>query len=204
MEDYKPNSFRFKAEQQAKVEEKRVDKPVVTGKVITKKPSKVRKLAGEFISEDARNVKDYVFGEVLIPAIKKAISDIVRDGIDIILYGESGRSKKRSTADKVSYTRFSDRDYRSPRDVGPVVSSGFSYDDIILESRGEAQDVLDRMFEIVEQYGLVSVADLYELVGKTTHNYMVNRYGWTSLRNAEVERVREGYWIKLPRAMPLD
>lgn len=204
MEDYKPNSFRFKAEQQAKVEEKRVDKPVVTGKVITKKPSKVRKLAGEFISEDARNVKDYVFGEVLIPAIKKAISDIVRDGIDIILYGESGRSKKRSTADKVSYTRFSDRDYRSPRDVGPIVSSGFSYDDIILESRGEAQDVLDRMFEIVEQYGLVSVADLYELVGKTTHNYMVNRYGWTSLRNAEVERVREGYWIKLPRAMPLD
>ena len=181
-----------------------MDKPVVTGKVITKKPSKVRKLAGEFISEDARNVKDYVFGEVLIPAIKKAISDIVRDGIDIILYGESGRSKKRSIADKVSYTRFSDRDYRSPRDVGPIVSSGFSYDDIILESRGEAQDVLDRMFEIVEQYGLVSVADLYELVGKTTHNYMVNRYGWTSLRNAEVERVREGYWIKLPRAMPLD
>jgi hypothetical protein len=40
MEDYKPNSNRFKEEQKHKDVEKRVDKPVVTGKVIHKKPSK--------------------------------------------------------------------------------------------------------------------------------------------------------------------
>ena len=203
MENYKPNSNRFKEEQKNKEYEKRVDKPVVTGRV-TKKQNALRKLSGEFISEDARNVKSYVFGEVLIPAIKKAISDIVTDGIDIILYGESRGGRKRSTADKVSYRNYYDKDYagsaRSGR--GPIGSS-YSYDDIILSTRGEAEDVLDRMFELMDSYGLVRVADLYDLVG-ITGNYTDNKYGWTNLQNACVIRARDGYTIKLPRAIPID
>ena len=200
MEEYKPNSNRFKEEQKDKEREKRVDKPVVTGKVVTKKPSKLRKFTGEFISEDAKNVKSYVFGEVLIPAIKKAISDIVTDGIDIILYGESRKGGKRSTADRVSYRNYYDRDSRPRVDR---TTSGYSYDDIILNSRGEAEDVLARMDELMDAYGLVRVADLYDLEG-ITGNYTDNKYGWTSIRNAEVVRVRDGYMIKMPRAVPID
>lgn len=205
MEDYKPNSNRFKEEQKNKEVEKRVEKPVVTGKVVAKKPSKVSKLAGQIISEDAKNVKDYVFGEVLIPAIKKAISDIVTDGIDIILYGESRGGKKRSTADRVSYTNYADRYGRSARDVRQPINytTGYSYDDITLESRGEAQDVLDRMDELMSAYGLVRVADLYDLVG-ITGSYTDNKYGWTNIANADIIRVRDGYKIKMPRAMPID
>lgn len=203
MEDYRPNSNRFKEEQKEKNNEKRVEKPVVTGKVVTKKPSKLRKFTDEIISEDAKNVKSYVLGEVLIPAIKKAISDIVTDGIDIILYGESRGRTKRSTADRVSYTNYSSRDYRSSRDTRPVVGSGYSYDDIVLSTRGEAQEVLDRMDELMATYGLVRVADLFDLVGKTC-NYTDNKYGWTNISNAEIVRVREGYWIKMPRAIPID
>lgn len=203
MEEYKPNSNRFKEEQKNKDNEKRVDKPVVTGKVVTKKQSKFRKLTGEFISEDAKNVKSYVFGEVLIPAIKKAISDIVTDGIDIILYGESKRGSKRSTADRVSYRNYYDRDSRSTRNDRAPMTSGYSYDDIVLTSRGEAQDVLDRMDELMDTYGLVRVADLYDLVG-ITGSYTDNKYGWTNIRNAEIVRVRDGYMIKMPRAVPID
>ena len=202
MENYKPNSNRFKEEQKDKEREKRVDKPVVTGKVVTKKQSKFRMFANEFISEDAKNVKTYVFGEVLIPAIKKAISDIVTDGISMILYGESRGGSKRSTADKVSYRNYYDRDYRSSRDTRPM-NSGYSYDDIILNTRGEAEDVLSRMDELMDTYGLVRVADLYDLVG-ITGNYTDNKYGWTNIRNAEVVRVRDGYMIKMPRAVPID
>ena len=70
--DYKPNSNRFKEEQKNK--DKKIEK-VVTGNVITKKKSKARKFTEELVSEDAKNVKSYVLGEVLIPAIKKLISD---------------------------------------------------------------------------------------------------------------------------------
>lgn len=201
MENYKPNSNRYKEEQ--KEREKRVEKPVVTGKVVAKKPSKFRKFTDEIISEDAKNVKSYVVGEVLIPAIKKAISDIVTDGIDMILYGESRRGNKRSAADKVSYRNYYDRDSRSVRDTRSTSYSAYSCDDIRLDTRGEAEDVLLRMDELMETYGLVRVADLYDLVG-ITGNWTDNKYGWTNIRNAEIVRGRDGYVIKMPRAVPID
>ena len=206
--EYKPNSNRFKESQHKednKQELKRIEK-VVAGPVKTRKKSKFSKLTEEFISEDAKNVKSYVFGEVLIPAIKKAISDIVTDGIDIILYGESRRGGRgRSNADRVSYRNYYDRDTRASRmiDRGNTPYSGYSYDDIILSTRGEAEDVLSRMDELIEAYGLVRVADLYDLVG-ITGNYTDNKYGWTNIRNAEILRVRDGYMIKMPRAIPID
>lgn len=200
---YKPNSNRYKEEQKQKEQEreKKVEK-VVTGAVTTRKKSGVRKIAEEFISEDAKNIKSYVFGEVLIPAIKKAISDIVTDGIDMILYGGSKPGHKRSTADRVSYRNYYDRDTRT-RDTRTTSYSGYSYDDIILSNRGEAEEVLERMDELMEAYGLVRVADLYDLVG-ITGQYTDNKYGWTNIRNAEIVRVRDGYMIKMPRAVPID
>lgn len=201
MNEYKSNSNRSKEEQNNKLPEKKVEK-VVTGKVITKKKSGLNKFVSEFISEDAKNVKTYVVGEVLIPAIKKAVSDIVTDGIDMILYGGTRRDGKRPTADRVSYRSYYDRSSSmSSRDTRTV--SGYSYDDIILNSRGEAEDVLSRMDELMDTYGLVRVADLYDLVG-ITGNYTDNKYGWTNIRNAEIVRVRDGYMIKMPRAVPID
>jgi len=204
--DYKSNSNKSKVEEadiDSKLEDHKVEK-VVTGKVITKKKSSLRKFTDEFISEDAKNIKSYVLGEVLIPAIKKAISDIVTDGIDMILYGGTRGSRGRSPADKISYRSYYDRggsSYR--RDEPRTTYNAYSYDDIILDSRGEAEDVLARMDELIESYGLVRVADLYDLVG-ITGNYTDNKYGWTNIRNAQIVRVRDGYMIKMPRAIPID
>lgn len=197
--DYKSNSNRSK---ENKAEEHKVEK-VVKGPVVTRKKSSFDKLKCEFISDDAKNIKSYVFGEVLIPAIKKAISDIVTDGISILLYGESrGRANSsRSTADRVSYRSYYDSSYDRRAPINR--STSYSYDDIILNSRGEAEDVLMRMDELMETYGLVRVADLYDLVG-ITGNYTDNKYGWTNIRNAEIVRVRDGYMIKMPRAVPID
>lgn len=201
MEDYKPNSNRYKEEQKTKLPEKRAEK-VVTGKVVTKQKSKFSKMANEFISEDAHSVGAYILKDVVIPAAKKLISDIFTDGIDILLYGESRKGGRRSTADRVSYSSYSDRDRVRDRGVAPL-SSRYSYDEIVLASRGEAQDVLDRMDELMDSYGLVRVADLYDLVG-ITGNYTDNKYGWTNIQSAEIIRVRDGYMIKMPRAVPID
>ncbi len=207
----KPNSHKYKnMQKQGLVEgqERKVEK-VVTGKVITKKKSNVKKFADKFVSEDCGNVVSYILGDVLIPAVKKAISDIVTDGIDIILYGESRNRSRHSTSDRVSYRNYYSSDYRTPRRdrnerQALMAGSGmYSYDDIILETRGEAEAVLSRMDEIMDTYGLVRVADLFDLVG-ASGNPTDNSYGWTNIRNAEVVRVRDGYKIKMPRAMPID
>ena len=60
-----------------------------------------------------------------------------------------------------------------------------------------------RMDELVESYGVVRVADLYDLVG-LTGNFTDNKYGWTNVKNAQIVRVRDGYMIKMPRALPID
>lgn len=200
--NYKPNSHRSREGQQkeAPETEKKVEK-VVKGAVKTKK-NDMRKFTDIFISEDASNVKSYIVMDVLVPAIKKAISDVVRNGIDMILYGDAGRSKSSSGASKVSYRSYYDGG-RDHRDAPARTRTGYSYDDIILDNRGEAEDVLSRMDELVATYGIVSVADLYDLVG-ITGNYTDNKYGWTDIRSARVERVRDGYIIKLPKALPLN
>ena len=205
IEDYKSNSNKSKEDLRNDIvlSDHKVEK-VVTGKVIAKKKSAFQKVADEFISEDAKNIKSYVFGEVLIPAIKKAISDIVTDGIDMILYGGSRGGTRRSTADKVSYRSYYDNGRSTSYSNQPVRSfNNYSYDDIILSTRGEAEDVLSRMDELIDAYGLVRVADLYDLVG-ITGSYTDNKYGWTNIRNATIVRVRDGYMIKMPRAVPID
>ena len=198
--DYKPNSHKYKEEQKnLPAERKKVEK-VVTGKVKTKKKSEASKLKDVFISEDVSNVKSYIFMDVLIPAAKKAISDIVSNGIDMILYGETRSRKSSSGASYVSY-----RDYsrRADRRDSSWTRVGYDYDDIILETRGEAEDVLERMNELIDTYDVVSVADLYDLVGKSC-NYTDNKYGWTNIRNAEPIRVRDGYLLKMPKAGPIN
>ena len=202
MEDYKPNSHRFKEEQSTKPEERKKLEKVVTGKVRTKKRGEASKLADIFIAEDAANVKNYILMDVLVPAVKKAISDIVRDGIDMILYGEAtGKRKPSTNSTYVSYNKCSyPREY--DRRESQRTRGGYNPDDIVLETRGEAEEVLARMDELIDLYGQVSVADLYDLVGKTGE-YTDNKYGWTNIRNAEPVRVRDGYLLKMPKVLPI-
>jgi hypothetical protein len=181
---------------------KKVEK-IVSGTVKSKKKNDIRKFADIFVSEDFGNVKSYILLDVLVPAIKKAVLDIVTNGVDMLLYGETGHTKRNSTASKVSYRSYYDKENDRRNYASIRTKSGYNYDDIILDSRGEAEDVLSRMDELISAYGLVSVADLYDLVG-VTGNYTDNKYGWTDIRSVSVIRVRDGYMLKLPKALPLN
>lgn len=203
--DFQPNSNKYKKEQrEAQTEKRKIDK-VVTGTVKTKKKGELSKLSSIFFPEDIKNVKSYVFMDVIVPAVKKAISDIVTTGIDMLIYGANGRSNRNSSpVSKISYTKYYDK--RSDDRFSSSESrtrTGYNYDDIVLETRGEAEEVLMRMTEMIDTYGVVSVADLYDLVG-VTGNYTDNKYGWTNVRNAEAIRVRDGYLLKLPKVLPID
>ena len=91
MENYPSNSHKAREE----VAEKKVEK-VVSGKTSTKKKSGMRKLSDTFLSEDVSNVKSYIFSEVLLPAAKKLVSDIVTNGTNMLLYGEIKNKKGNS------------------------------------------------------------------------------------------------------------
>lgn len=203
MEEYKPNSHRSKEGlPPATKDEKKVEK-IVQGNVKVRKKNGLEKAKGLLVSEDAANIKSYVVMDVLIPAFKKAISDIVTNGIEMILYGETGRNRRNSPSSGVSYRNYFDSRRDDDRRRSQPVRAGYDLNDIVLDSRGEAEDVLTKMDELIDMYGVVSVADLYDLVG-ISGNYTDNKYGWTNIRNAEPIRVRDGYLLKLPKALPIN
>lgn len=79
-----------------------------------------------------------------------------------------------------------------------------NFDEIILETRMEAEEVIERMAEYVERYDQASVSDLYQLVG-VTGSFADEKWGWKDLRAASVTRVRNGgYLLDLPRPIELD
>ena len=200
-EDYKPNSHRSKEQElHEPMPEKRAEK-VVTGNVRQRKKSGLAKAGSIFVPGDVESVKSYILMDVLVPSIKRAISDIVCNGISMLL-GEPSRGKSGSPGAKVAYRQYyQDRDDR-PSYNRPSAQAQDSYDAIVFETRGDAEEVLYRMEELLERFDVVSVADLFDMAGISCQ-YTDNKYGWTDLRNAHVERVRDGYIISLPRATSL-
>lgn len=184
------------------IKEKHVEK-VVTGPVTTRRKPLSKKFADVFLSSDMEDVKSYIIFDVVIPGIKDAIFDT----ISIILYGDtrSGSAKRTQGQTYVSYSGYSSpktkpqrQQTRSRRDRTVT-----DIQDIIFQSRGEAEEVLGNLVDFIVDYGVATVADLYDLVG-ITGPFTDNKYGWTDLSSATVVRVRDGYLINLPRAVAID
>lgn len=203
IKEYKPNSHKSKAEAKAAEEKREKIAAVAKAKVVTKKKNK---LLSSFISDDAVSIKDYIVDEFLIPLVQKTICDIFEEIPKTIFYGKSGR-RRSSNSDRVSYTKYSsrrdrDRDYRDRDRDSYRRTDIFDSTDIVFDSRGEAEKVLAVMDEIMQEYEIVRVADLYDLAGVSC-DFPANDYGWTNIRNARVVHVRDGWVIEMPRAVSI-
>lgn len=204
MQQYPSNSQnKHKAEPEPKVIQQ-----VVTGEVIRKKQGLGKRFKEVFIGGDSQNVWAYVAYDILIPAVKDTVSDAVSMGIERMLFGEgrSSPSRRGRSSGSAGYTNYGSYSTSStknrygreePRQMSRKARSAHNFDEIILETRAEAEEVVSRLFDLVERYGAASVNDLYELVG-VTGDFTDERYGWTDMRGARVDRTRNGYLLNLP------
>ena len=195
---------------------------VVQGEVKRrKKPLGKRIHETLFGGEDARGVWQFVMVDVLRPAFQDMVADAVTTGVERMIFGgETPRSTNRrgrhtGSSGFVSYNRFGGnsvggssirRDPRERDDPRPSLSRHarrtHDFDEIILATRAEGNEVVDRLFSLVDQYGQASVYDLYEMVG-ITGDYTDEKWGWDNLRGAGVSRTRAGYVLDLPATIPL-
>ena len=206
--DYPANSHMVRPTEKREQREKKVNK-IIKGKVVKRKKTFKEKLAETFFSVDVGSVSSYIIYDVLIPAAKDTIEDLVKGSIEVLIRGESRGSHTRRDKGKsyVSYSNYYNRsrdDRRDDRrDTSARNRARHNFEDIILDSRGEAEEVLSHLVDLTEDYGVASVADLYDLVGMTG-NFTDNKYGWTNLSDATVSRVRDGYIIDLPKTIQTD
>ena len=75
-------------------------------------------------------------------------------------------------------------------------------DNIRFDSRETAEGVLKSLTEIINVYGFVTVADMYDLAGLDAP-YTGQKYGWVDLKEAKIIRVRSGYKLLLPEIIPI-
>lgn len=165
--------------------------------VATVKPKKgLSKMKAVFTSE--------TISDTFLPVVKKAAYDILKDTIEMAIFGEvrrDGRSR-RSSSQYVSYRDYSDRDKDRDRDRARDTRRGIQLDDIYLRSRVEAEELIEAMDDIIYKHGSASVFDLYDIIGADTM-HTDNKYGWYSVRGFRVTSTRDGYRLDTPKPQPL-
>lgn len=201
------NSFAHKAnaaKTEENVEKKKLQK-VVSSEVTVKKKTGFQKFKESFITQDLPKLKNFVTQDVIVPAVKKAITDIVKNGIDIFMYGEvDRRTNSNIPGSKVSYNRAYYSNSQPAYNNNQQRSTGFDYDQLGFATKADAEMVLSSMIEQIESYGIVTVADLFDAAGKSTNNHCANNYGWTDLSDASTQRTRDGYVLNLPKPSPIN
>lgn len=185
----------------------RVVKPIASG--VEKKRSLGHKFRETFAGDDAQTVGQYLLFDVVIPATKNLIFDMLSEGARRILFGGSGGPSRTGMVASVVGSRTS---YNKMYTGGSSVSSApvasktratMDFKDIYLQDRGEAEMVIDALSAMIDEYGSATVADLYALVN-ITGDYTATKWGWTSMGGAKPHYTRDGYMLDLPRATALE
>lgn len=151
-------------------------------------------------SDDVRDIAVSLFEDVILPAIKSTINDFVSNGVEMMLWGGSSASQRPSRNRRVDYHKaYNDRrtyNRQSSRKVS-YHSPADSVDEIVFKHRQDAERCLAKMYELINEYGFVTIGDLYSMVGWTstiTHE----RYGWAHLDRVRIIRHADGYLMDLP------
>ena len=178
---------------------------IVSGKI--KEKSLAEKAGDVFLSEDTRTVKNYILWDVLIPAVKNSIADVIIGGIEMALFGNTrGRRSSSGGNSRVNYTSYSrgdNRDLSSRRVVNTDRSSRYEFNNVYLDSRRDAEEVIASMEDLIRDYGEATVADLNSLVG-ITGKFIDNKWGWTDCRDFHVSRSGRGYVLDFNPPIFLD
>lgn len=189
--------------------EKTVER-VTSGDAVRRKKSLRKQFSETFVAGDAKSAIHYVVFDVLLPAAKDMVVEAGSQGIEKLIFGE-GRRRGGSTSPQagptgyINYSRqaMASRMSSPQRAISRQARATHNFDEIVLESRTEAEEVVNRLFDLVSHYETATVADLYELVGLSS-NHTDHKWGWTDLHGAGVSRIRGGYLVDLPEPSPLD
>lgn len=207
MPDLPSNSHKAKTVEEGptpKPAEDRNIKKVVQSEVVVKKPGIWAKFKNTFLGGDLSSVARYVGYEVLLPTLKNLAVDVASRGAENLFLGESGTRRSRgssgSSGPRFQYDTPLRRDQRygqAPERRSMQSGNRHEIGQIFVQTKEEADKVLEVMVDCVDQYGDVSVSDMKEMLGIKS-SFVDRKWGWTSMRGSAVLQDRDGYLIDLP------
>lgn len=79
------------------------------------------------------------------------------------------------------------------------------YSEVAFDVEADAEKVLADAKTILNRYGTVTVADIYELSGDIMSCYTDGQYGWTNLDKAKVAKAENGYYVlHMPKSVKIN
>lgn len=202
----------------------------VVAKATVEKPSFGERFISTLGLESGRTVRDVLIWDVVVPTTKDLLYNIFTQGLSVFLYGSAGARgggkpvAGRQGTSRVSYGDYYDKPYRAQKRVGNSYPSQrttanaldfstirwYDYTDEqghMVTGRGQAQQVLDEMLELVDLYGWCRVSDFLSAAGVPEEevHFTDHALGWDKLGTAGPERARDGgYYLLLPRPVSKD
>lgn len=197
------NSFKKKYEDE---KEKERRDPSAPPSAVVKRRTIGQKFIDNFVAEDAKTVKGYLLSEVILPALENLFLDTLHQGIDAFFNKSNrytGRGGKSRPYRSASYDRYYEG--RGARNRAEVGGRTKGIEEVIFNTRQDAQIVREKMLALLEQDQAISIDDYYEIVTDVTgltvngDNYLDAKYGWMDLTGSSVSMARGGgYVINLP------
>lgn len=210
MQDFPGNSQKAKARPQAPPAETepRVER-VTTAKAAPRRQGLGRRFKETFIQGTARETVDFMISDIVVPAVQDMLYDAFEGGLRRMIHGESNTRVRRTAAStgysSVGHVNYQGMSTKAPAHTTPPsrmlsrrARADHNFNGIIIDSRREADDVLEQLFECLSRFGVVSVGDLYEATDIQT-SHVDYKWGWTSLPGAKPIRRQDGrYTLNLP------
>lgn len=213
----KNNENKIHPENSVADSEKKLDK-VVSGQVTQRRKSVGTRLKEMFTSKPGESKETFVehlVENVVVPMFQDMLYGIVdnvttgvRESVEQAIFGEAGTRRSRVHAasrgtnrPRVNYNQVSSRNGAPKLSTNRIIRPSNSVKDVILETRDDAERVIEALREAAERYGHVTVGDMYEVVGiepvSTDHEW-----GWQA-RDLMAARVKyidvNEFLISLPR-----
>lgn len=174
----------------------------VIAKATEKKNRTVYKALSDFVVSDIPEVWEHLVIDVVIPTAKSMLTDMVTQGIQSLLYGNSAPKTRGSY---VTYGSRSPSSYA--RASSPVTSRSQTRSvdrirDLEFESAQDLRDMLAFIAEVFDDREVLTVAELKEAAGLKV-SYVDDRWGWGREANFRsiVDRGRQVLLVPSPEPL---
>lgn len=210
MKNYKTNSNASREKENAS-EDKKLE-AVVNGETHLKKKKTINKILSLLINDNVEDIPYTILHDIVVPVVKESAYKMINDASYILLSDSTHRIGRNLSRTMYGSFYESDSERLRPRTRTSDKKAGYtnaprrynnSCDNVIFTTRVDAEMVLESMFNVLNSYDSVSVADFHELANIPNDNYTLNNYGWTDLTNAKIVQTRDGYMIKMPKPIQL-
>lgn len=192
---------------------------VISGEPIVRKKSLLKQFTSTFTPTSTKSVVEWVYTGVIIPAVKQLIFESAKQGLSMKLFGDSapGGYQAPGFGQSVAYTAYNrmsqpmvapavlnrpDPRMPQPGQMTPHGKRMHDFKEILIPSRAEAIVVLEKLYSLLSQFEVVTVADFYSACG-ITPAFPDEQWGWFSLQGSDVAHTSQGWLVDLPPAVPL-